>query len=128
MVSLGIGANTLKALSVQMKGLLTDSCVVKRTTGHVSDGAMGYSDTLTTVGTYACYVDVIGRRGGVEDVGANRITVEDRYTISFMAGTVINPQDQITQVSSGAVYVVTNNIDNVTNSPLITVNASYASK
>lgn len=124
----GIGAGTLKALSNMVKPLLADSCTVKRPS-KTNDGAGGYSTSLATVGTYACYVDVVGRRGGGEDVSAERIIVEERYQISFMAGTVaILPQDQITQASSGVTYLVTNNIDNVTNSPVLTVNAQYVSK
>lgn len=124
----GIGKGTLTALTAMIRPMLTDSCVVNRPV-KTSDGAGGYSTSLSTVGTYACYVDVIGRYGGREDVGAERVTVEQRYQVSFMAGAVaILPQDQITQVSSGAVYIVTDNIDNVTNSPVLTVNAQYASK
>ena len=127
-ISSGLGANLIAALKPIAKGMLSDSCLVKRPT-HTPDGAMGFSDSLSPGTTYPCFVQVQSRiRGGVEDVSASRITVEERYTISFMAGTDILPQDKVTEVSTGITYVVTNNVDSETASPLLSVSANYASK
>lgn len=122
----GIGANLFAALTPIARSMLSDSCTVKRPT-HASDGAMGYRDTLSAGVAYPCLVQALGKRGGYEDVTAGRVTDTDRYTIAFMARTDIKPQDQITQLSSGLAYTVTNNIDADTGSPLLTVNAVYAS-
>jgi hypothetical protein len=124
----GLGANLIAALTPVARSMLSDSCLVKRPT-HTADGAMGYTDALSAGTTYICLIQVQSKiQGGKETVAASRVTVEERYRISFMAGTDIKPQDQVTQVSSGLKYIVTNNIDNETASPLLTVDAAYASK
>ncbi len=123
----GFGAATLRALATAMTPLLADQCLVKRPT-EASDGAMGISETFPVVGTYACYVEPLGRLGGKEGEDAGRVTGWERYRISFVTGTDIRLQDVITQVATGSTYTVVDSIDTQTNSPLLTANAVYASK
>jgi hypothetical protein len=125
----GIGAATINALTPVVRPFLADQCVINRP-ADTSDGAMGYSTALSVVGTYPCYVETLGRLGGREVEDGGRVTMQERFRISFMDadGVTLHLQDQITQVSSGAVYTVVDNIDTQTNSPLLAANAVYSSK
>lgn len=122
----GLGANLLAACKTAAKVLLDDTCTVKRPTRTEDDNG-GVSYAYPTVGTYACLVQSAGKRLGQEDISGERITNETRLQASFPAGTVIRQQDHVTQASSGMTYVVTNEIDNTTDSPLITVMIAFAS-
>jgi hypothetical protein len=128
MVSGGIGAATLRALTPVVRPFLADQCLVEHVV-EVPDGAMGITETYVATGTYACYVEVLGRVGGQEADDAGRVTMRERFRISFLFGAVtLHLQDRITQLSSGTQYLVTDNIDTQTSSPLLAANAVYASK
>ncbi len=102
-----LDATDLRELRDAAVSAMADTCTVQRSTGHVPDGAGGYTDGYVSVGSWPCLVSLKNqglRTGTSQSLEAGRIHGENRYEILLPMAATVFVDDQVVHQQSGQTF------------------------